>query len=142
MNTTELLLLERELAVSLPPEYSEALLNDPLQAELPPDYITDFASDKETLVRANQLYRKCGYYNKGWPDNIFWIGGDGGGGAYFLQIHSNDSNVHYIDWEDREHSFDRLTDLTSATSISEFLIQARQRTIDTIIECEGEFNAV
>lgn len=57
---------------------------------------------KDHIIRYNVKQRREGYYGREWPENLLYIGNDGGGGAYFVDTEEKEDAVYWYDWEQGE----------------------------------------
>ncbi len=90
-------------------------------------------------MSANNLWRERDYYGRPWPENAFWVGSDGGGGAYFIVCDSDtDSAVYYIDWENRLHDFSDIQQLQVAGSIPAYLDLTRRDMRELLAEFDED----
>lgn len=126
MNINDVRAIEEKFGIEFPAAYRDVLMRNPLAAEFPDEEIDLLKTNIESLLYVNQLYRDGGYYGKSWPHNAFWVGGDGGGGAYFLMCDGRE-NFYYINWENSSHNFESLQQLKIADSVSRFLNFVRDR---------------
>lgn len=93
----EIGLIEESLRITLPEHYIEGVRSFKFDA-IDGDNL-HLTQDPTYLIKWNEDYEKHGYYSKGWRDDIFVVGSDGGGGIYFVMLDDEEPGIFYADWE-------------------------------------------
>lgn len=117
--------LEQMFDVHFPDAYRSALIDCPLR----PDS-EEFVSNYDDVVESNKAFRAEDVWQFPWLDHLWWIGGDGAGGFYFISCLDADCVVYYFDHENCAKSFADRDRLSSCT-LAEY--------IETEMEDEKEF---
>jgi hypothetical protein len=96
MDSEALVRVEAILHVSLPQSYRTIMLNcSPIDPELE----LELEGNPNVITRENLELRKEGFFDMNWPEHHLWIGGDGAGNAYFLDLSQNPAPVFFADHE-------------------------------------------
>ncbi len=89
--------IEKELSVSLPAAYREALARPEFQSEAAG--FQEFTGDADEIIGLNLEVRADGFYGAKWPGNYLVIGDDGAGNSYFTDVNKERPAVFLADHE-------------------------------------------
>ncbi len=89
--------IEKELSLSLPVAYREALARREFQSEAAG--FQEFTSDADEIIGLNLEVRADGFCGVKWPANHFVIGDDGAGDYYFTDLNRTTPAVFLADYE-------------------------------------------
>lgn len=90
--------IERELRLRIPSFLRAWMRANPFEGFIDePDALTFL---RDALIADNVRLRRNGYYGREWPSHLFWIGNDGGGGAYFVESGREKDRIYYYDWNE------------------------------------------
>lgn len=81
--------------------------------------------DAAVLVRMNQEFREDCPYGFRWEDGFWWMGDDGAGGFYFIDLRGGGSRVYYVDHENAAESIDDEARI-SAWDFEAFVAEVRE----------------
>lgn len=89
--------IEKELSLSLPVAYREALLRPEFQSEAAG--FQEFTGDADEIIGLNLEVRAGGFYGAKWPEHYLVIGEDGAGNNYFTDVNKDRPAVFLADHE-------------------------------------------
>jgi hypothetical protein len=89
--------IEKELSLSLPAAYREALARPEFQSEAAG--FQEFTSDADEIIGLNLEVRADGFCGVKWPANHLVIGDDGAGDYYFTDVNRTMPAVFLADHE-------------------------------------------
>ncbi len=89
--------IEKELSLSLPAAYREALMRPEFQSEAAG--FQEFTSDADEVIGLNLEVRASGFYGVKWLEHCLVIGDDGAGNNYFTDVKKERSAVFLADHE-------------------------------------------
>ena len=89
--------IEKELSLSLPAAYREALARPEFQSEAAG--FQEFTSDADEIIGLNLEVRAEGFCGVKWPVNYLVIGEDGAGDYYFTDVNRERPAVFLADHE-------------------------------------------
>lgn len=89
--------IEKELSLSLPVAYREALMRPEFQSEAAG--FQEFTGDADEIIGLNLEVRKEGFYGVKWPEHYLVIGEDGAGDYYFTDVNRTTPAVFLADHE-------------------------------------------
>lgn len=84
MTPEDLARIEKDLSVSLPQSYREALRRPEFQSEAAG--FQEFSGDADEIIGLNLDLWEEGFSGLKWPDNFLVIGEDGAGNVYFTDL--------------------------------------------------------
>jgi hypothetical protein len=100
MDTEALARIEEILHLRLPEWYRSAMLSyrplNPMDGEI-------LVNDAVELTNVNLELRRDGFFDMAWPGHYLWIGGDGAGNGYFLDLQQKGTAVFFADHEARRY---------------------------------------
>lgn len=97
MSDEDIATIERELEVKIPSFLATWFKYDPFSGV--PGVSVQFSTHRDHIISENVRLRRDGYYGSDWPDELLWIGDDGGGGAFYADCRQEEDLVYYVDWE-------------------------------------------
>lgn len=89
--------IEKELSLSLPTAYRDALARPEFQSEAAG--FQEFTGDADEVIGLNLEIRADGFCGVKWPVNYLVIGGDGAGDYYFTDVNRTTPAVFLADHE-------------------------------------------
>jgi len=89
--------IEKELSLSLPVAYREALARPEFQSEAAG--FQEFTGDADEIIGLNLEVRASGFYGVKWPEHYLVIGEDGAGNNYFTDVNKERPAVFLADHE-------------------------------------------
>jgi hypothetical protein len=89
--------IEKELSLSLPVAYREALARPEFQNEAAG--FMEFTGDADEVIGLNLEVRQEGFYGVKWPEQYLVIGEDGAGNYYFTDVNRERPAVFLADHE-------------------------------------------
>ena len=89
--------IEKELSLSLPAAYREALMRPEFQSEAAG--FQEFTGDADEIIGLNLELRASGFYHVKWPEHYLVIGEDGAGNNYFTDVIKQRPAVFLADHE-------------------------------------------
>ena len=97
MTTDDFEKIEKELSLSLPAAYREALLRPEFQSEAAG--FQEFTGDADEIIGLNLEVRAEGFYGVKWPEHYLVVGEDGAGNNYFTDLNKERPAVFLADHE-------------------------------------------
>ena len=103
MNKNEIMMIEKELNISLPELYKKTIENNPLSDKNRYSFVYDsLYDDANEIIKMNINLRDNGLQNKKWPINLFAIGTNGVNCYYFIVLdEKDDGNIYFISDEEK-----------------------------------------
>lgn len=89
--------IEKELSLSLPAAYREAMMRPEFQSEAAG--FLEFTGDADEIIGLNLEVRSAGFYGVKWPEHYLVVGEDGAGDNYFTDVRRETPAVFLADHE-------------------------------------------
>ena len=89
--------IEKELSLSLPAAYREALMRPEFQSEAAG--FLEFTGDADEIIGLNLEVRSAEFYGVKWPEHYLVVGEDGAGDNYFTDVRRETPAVFLANYE-------------------------------------------
>ena len=99
MDSGALARVEAILQLTLPDSYRTIMLSC---SPMHPGLELQLEGNPNTLTRENLDLRRDGFFDMAWPEHYLWIGRDGAGNGYFLDLSQEGAPVFFADHEGQQ----------------------------------------